>query len=408
MGNATFRRLVVARLVSNIGNGMSPIAVAFGILALPNTTATSLSIVLAAQAVTLLVLLPFTGVLADRIGAARLIARSDMALGVVLLVEASLFISGNATIPLLLVLAVFNGALNALWYPSFIGLTPDTVDESLLQPANGFIALASNSGYIAGNAIGGLLVALVGAGWAIAVDAVTFIVAGALVYSFRHVSKPHHTGESMLRDIAAGWAVFISFRWVVVIVGAFSFVIMAWRGGTEVMGPVIAKESYGGPAGWALILGFQTVGFLIGGYVASRAVIKRPLLVGMAATLTLPLFFGLLAMRAPIPIVLIGALLWGVALELFSVLWFTALQSNVPRESLSRVSSYDMFGSLMFGPIGLGLAGPLIVLVGVQTALAVTAIVALIPIVASLFSRSVRSVRAVTSTPGQPDPEIGS
>ena len=395
--NSNFRRLVTARLVSNIGNGMAPIALAFGVLALPGSTPTSLSIVLAAQAVTLLVLLPFTGVLADRIGAARLIGGSDMALGVLLAFEAWLFISGNVTIPVLVVLSMVSGALNALWYPSFIGLTPDTVEEHLLQAANGFIALATNVGYIAGNAIGGLLVAFVGAGWAIAIDAATFVVAGVLVFSFRHVSRPHHSGESMWGDISHGWRVFISFRWVVVVVACFSVVVMAWRGGTEVMGPVLAKESYGGAAGWALILGFQTVGYLIGGFVGARRRFSRPIFTGMAATLTLPVFFGLMAIRAPLPIVLVGALMWGIAMELFSVLWFTALQSNVPRESLSRVSSYDMFGSLMFGPIGLGLAGPLIAFVGVQAALVVTAIVTLIPIVAALFSRSVRSVRSVTA-----------
>ena len=408
LANRNYRRLLTARLVSNLGNGMAPIALAFGILALPGATPTSLSIVLAAQAVTLLVLLPFTGVLADRIGAARLIAGSDMVLGVVLAGEAWLFISGSATVPVLVGFAVVTGALNALWYPSFIGLVPDTVEEDLHQQANSFIALANNAGFIAGNAIGGLLVTVVGAGWAIAVDAASFLVAGLLVFTFRHVSTPHHTGETMLRDIADGWRVFTSFRWVVVVVGAFSVVVMAWRGGEEVMGPVLAKEEYGGAAGWALILGFQTAGFLVGSYLASRLRIRRPMLVGMLACLTLPAFLGLLALAAPLPVIAAGAFAWGIAMELFSVLWFTALQANVPRESLSRVSSYDMFGSLMFGPIGLGLAGPLIVMLGVQGALAVAAIVALIPIVASLFSRSIRTLQADAVAAGAPEPDTSS
>lgn len=394
--------------MSNIGNGMAPIALAFGVLALPGATATSLSIVLAAQAVTLLVLLPFSGVLADRIGAARMIAGSDMVLGVVLLGQAWLFVSGSATVPILVVFAIAMGALNALWYPSFIGLVPDTVEEDLRQQANSFIALANNAGYIAGNAIGGLLVAIVGAGWAMGVDAITFLVAGLLVFSFRHVSTPHHSGESMRTDIAHGWRVFTSFRWAVVVVGAFSVVVMAWRGGEEVMGPVLAKEQYGGAAGWALILGFQTAGFLVGSYLASRLRIRRPMLVGMLACLTLPVFFGLLALAAPLPVIAVGAFAWGIALEVFSVLWNTALQANVPRESLSRVSSYDMFGSLMFGPIGLGIAGPLIALLGVQGALAVAAIVALVPIVASLFARSIRTLQADSPAPAAPEPDTAS
>jgi hypothetical protein len=40
-------------------------------------------------------------------------------------------------------------------------------------------------------------------------------------------------------------------------------------------------------------------------------------------------------------------------------LWQTAMQSNIPRESLSRVTSYDAFGSLALAPLGLVVAGPL-------------------------------------------------
>ena len=52
-----FQRLLVARTISSIGNGMAPIALAFGVLALPGATPTSLSIVLAAQAIPVVVLL---------------------------------------------------------------------------------------------------------------------------------------------------------------------------------------------------------------------------------------------------------------------------------------------------------------------------------------------------------------
>ena len=70
-GNAYYRRLFGARTISNIGNGIMPIALAFGVLELPGATPTSLSIVLAAQAVPLVIMLPIGGVVADRLGRAR-------------------------------------------------------------------------------------------------------------------------------------------------------------------------------------------------------------------------------------------------------------------------------------------------------------------------------------------------
>ncbi|MEK9809362.1 MAG: hypothetical protein VW362_02865, partial [Candidatus Nanopelagicales bacterium] len=57
-GMGEYRRLFASRMISNVGNGVGVIAVAFGVLALPDGSATGLSIVLAAQAVPLVLVLP--------------------------------------------------------------------------------------------------------------------------------------------------------------------------------------------------------------------------------------------------------------------------------------------------------------------------------------------------------------
>jgi predicted MFS family arabinose efflux permease len=392
LGNARFRRLFLARTISNIGNGVAPIAIAFGVLSLPGATPTSLSIVLAAQALPLVLVLPIGGVIADRLGRARVIAVTDIILSAFVMTTAVLFLTGNATIALLAILGAISGCLNALWWPAMSGMVPDVVADEHLQPANAFVSVASNGGLIAGNAIGGLLVALVGSGWAIALDSLSFLVAGALVFSMRDVSTPHRSGESTLADLAHGWRVFWSYRWVVVIVGAFSFIVMVWRGAEEVMGPVLAREIYGGAAGWALIMTFQSIGLLLGAIVASRLRVRRPLVIGLLATLALPLWLITLALELPIIWVAVGSFAFGVSLELLAVWWFTAMQTNIPREALSRVSAYDAMGSLMFGPIGLALAGPLIAGVGARAAFFIAAAVSAAAVLGALLFRSVRQL----------------
>lgn len=392
LANVQFRRLFFARTISNIGNGVSPIAIAFGVLSLPGATPTSLSIVLAAQAIPLVLVLPVGGVVADRLGRAKVIAVTDLILSAFVMLTAALFLTGTATVPLLAILGAISGCLNALWWPAMSGLVPEVVDDEHLQPANAFVSVASNAGLIAGNAIGGVLVALIGSGWAIAVDSVSFIIAGLLVFSMRDVSSRHSSGESTFADLAHGWRVFWSYRWVVVIVGAFSFVIMVWRGAEEVMGPVLAREVYGGAAGWAFIMVFQSVGLLLGAVVASKLRVRRPLVVGMVAMLTLPLWLVTLALELPIGWVALGSFACGMSLELLAVWWFTAMQTNIPRDALSRVSAYDAMGSLMFGPIGLAVSGPLIVSVGANEAFLIAAAVATAAILGSLLFRSVRQL----------------
>ena len=138
----------------------------------------------------------------------------------------------------------------------------------------------------------------------------------------------------------------------------------------------------------------MSVGLLLGAFVGSKVTFSRPMFYGMLITLALPLWLVSLAYALPLPVVAFTAFLWGLAIELFQVMWFTTLQTNVPRESIARVSSYDAMGSLMFGPIGLALAGPLVVAVGLQTAFLVTAGITLVAIVGSLFFPSLRNLRA--------------
>jgi hypothetical protein len=48
-------------------------------------------------------------------------------------------------------------------------------------------------------------------------------------------------------------------------------------------------------------------------------------------------------------------------MALFSAMWETTLQREVPEDKLSRVSSYDWMGSIAFLPAGYALAGPMMV-----------------------------------------------
>ena len=71
-------------------------------------------------------------------------------------------------------------------------------------------------------------------------------------------------------------------------------------------------------------------------------------------------------MAKPQPLIVIGlcALLWGITLDLWSSLWSTAMQREIPREALSRVSSFDAMGTMLLRPVGLAMAGPLSVAIG--------------------------------------------
>lgn len=396
-----FRRLWLARFISNIGNGLAPTALAFGVLDLPGASADDLGFVLAAAAVPLVVFMPLGGVIADRLPRALVISTTDIVLSVLVAVQGLLLITGDATIGSLALLNVGAGFLNALWFPAFPGLVPGVLPEDQLQRGNGQIAIASNLGLIVGSAAAGALVVAFGAGVAILLDGITFLAAGVLVFTLRHATPATPSGESMLRDLRDGWRTFLSFRWLWVVVAAFAFFNAVVRGGLEVGGPVLMREAFDGPSSWAALQTANAIGFLVGAIVGTRMRVTRPLVMHQLAGMAIPLYLAALAVAAPMPVLLVLSFGVGVSLDVCYVLWSTSVQTHVPRASLSRASAFDAMGSVAFGPVGLAIAGPAVERLGLGGFFAASTALTVTSLVIPLLVRDVRDLRW-----RDPDPEV--
>lgn len=395
MTHPSFRRLLIARFVSNLGNGMGPTALAFGVLALPGATGKDLGFVLAAQAIPLVVLMPLGGVLADRRSRALVIAVTDIILGALVIAEGLLFATGRATVPIVAGINVLAGALNALWWPAFPGLVPAILGDRDLQAGNSFVAIASNVSFIGGSAVAGILVATFGAGPALAVDGLSFLTAGLLVFTLRKVTVAAPSGESVLRDLREGWSTFVSLRWLWVSVAVWSVINAVFRGVFDVGGPVLMRDAFDGARSWAILQTAMAIGFLVGAAVAARIRPERPLRFLVLASFGLPL--AMLALVPPAPfVVLAAAFFWvGMQIEFWGVLWPTVMQTHVPRDRLSRATAFDAFGSNLFGPVGLAVAGPVIAVFGLRTLFVSAAVLAVAMLVLQLLEPEVRDMARI-------------
>jgi hypothetical protein len=132
---------------------------------------------------------------------------------------------------------------------------------------------------------------------------------------------------------------------------------------------------------------------LIGGIWILKVKIGRPLYLAMILIALSAVWDFALALDLPLIFTVIAAIFSGMSLEVFMVTWNTSLQSHVPEESYSRVSSYDTLGSFGIAPLGIVIAGPLAMHFGVNTILIVTGATTLIASVASLMVSSVRNLR---------------
>jgi MFS family permease len=281
---------------------------------------------------------------------------------------AVLLITGTAEVWTLAVFAGITGAATGFFNPASTGLLPEVVPPDELQPANALRATAVSTGEIVGPLVAGVLVAAAGAGWAMAVDAATFAVSAACLAGLRVPGRAERGDASFVADLREGWTAFRARRWVWAFVAYFALGNMLW-GAWSALGPVVADRELGGAAAWGTVLAAVGVGAHVGSLLATRARPRRPLVL---VTFTdglfgLPLAF--LAAATPVPLLSCGAFLSGLGMALGMSVWESTLQRHIPSESLSRVSSYDWFGSYAFHPLGLALWGPLAAWIGITSAL---------------------------------------
>jgi len=369
--------VLVSRLASDFGTGIAPIALAFGVLALPGGDASGLGLVLLCAALPRLVFLLLGGVIADRVRSrAALMAVVEVVAGVAQFVAGLLFLSGRATVPALAMLAVLNGTAASIYYPTSTGLIPHLATGDDLQSANALLRLSTNLAGILGTAVGGVLVATAGPGPALLIDSATYAVSAVLLALVRagvRAGERDDAGSSMLDDLVHGWREFTSRRWVWLVVLLFSLSNFGFTAAIGVLGPVLSLEEFGGASSWAAVMVSFSLGTLVGVLVAMRLTPVHPMLVGMIAQLVIALPLFAMAVPTSLVVLVVVAFVCGVGVDVFEIMWITSLQKHIPPESLSRVSSYDWFGSLALTPIALATAGPLASWLGLQGALWVCA-----------------------------------
>jgi MFS family permease len=390
-----FRLLFLGQGVSVLGDRMVAVALAFAVLEVGGSAA-AVGLVLASATLPLVGSVLIGGVVADRASRRAVMISADLVRLASQGGTATLLITGAAEVWTLALFAGLTGAATGFFNPASTGLLPEVVPPDELQPANALRATAVSTGEIAGPLLAGVLVAAAGAGWAIAVDAGTFAVSALCLWRLRVPARAARESTPFLSDLRDGWDTFRGIKWVWTFVAYFALVNMLWAAWSA-LGPLVADRELGGPAAWGVVLGSVGVGALFGSLLATRARPRRPLvLVALTEALfALPLAF--LAAGAPTGLLACGAFLSGAGMMLGTSVWESTLQRHVPARSLSRVASYDWFGSIAFYPLGLLIWGPVAGAIGISTALWIAFGLFVAGIVTLLALPETRRVRAPSS-----------
>jgi Bacterial protein of unknown function (DUF894). len=245
-----FRFVFLAGAVSQVGDQMMPVAIAFAVLDLTGSAA-DLGYVLAAGTAPLVVLLLVGGVFADRFSRRRLMFSADVVRLATDGTLAALLLSGHARLWHLVVLQAVHGAASAFFGPASSGIVPQIVPDDRFQQANALRGMTMSVGGIVGPAIAGALVATAGSGWAVAGNAATFAVSALFLFRV-HAPALERAAErpTFLGDLLHGWREFKSRTWLWTIVAQFSLIHLAAIAPFFALGAVIAKRSLGGAGAW--------------------------------------------------------------------------------------------------------------------------------------------------------------
>jgi predicted MFS family arabinose efflux permease len=394
LGWRDFRLLLADRLLAPAAFAFSIVGVSFAVLDGTGSTA-DLSYVLAAQIAPSLLFTLVGGVVADRLPPQWVIVASNVMIALGEGTFGVLVLTGHPRLWQMIMLEIVTGTGMALFYPASQALLPRLVPGSLLQQASAVSRLAMNGGQMAGAVVAGFCVAAFGPGWALAVCGAGVLVSVPMLMSIRARGAVAQATTSMLRDLRDGWSEFRSHTWLWAIVAQYGVVLMAWYGGFQILGPVVARSHLGGPPAWGAITAAESFGYIAGGILSLRFTPRRPMLFVVLSGAAIAISPLSLAMLWPLPFICCAAFGLGLAIEIMMVQWTVALARNIPPGKLARVSSYDALGSVMAMPVGALIAGPLAAAVGVAPTQYGAAALIIVASALALIPREVRHMRAV-------------
>jgi MFS family permease len=397
-----FRLLWMGMTVSLVGDGIFFVAMAWQAYDLWNAPAALSLIGIGMTVPTIAFLLP-AGVLSDRLDRRSLMLCADVGRAVVVAVLAALALTGALTFWELVVVVALYGVGTAFFTPAFEAIVPDLVPAADLAAANSLdqfirpIALR-----LAGPALGGALVAGLGAGSAFAVDAASFAVSTVAVFLVRapaHARSEHV--HSSLSAIKEGFD-FVRRRvwlWGTLLSAAIAY--LAFMGPTEVLLPYVVKNDLHASAGdLGLVFAAGGVGAISAALIMGQRGHPGRDVTFVYATWTLATLavagYGLASASWQL---MIACLVFNALEAAGTIVWATIKQRHVPGSMLGRVSSLDWLISIGLLPLSFALTAPIAGLVGARATLIGAAAIGGAITLAALFLPGMRDIEQT----GEPD-----
>ncbi|WP_291043985.1 MFS transporter [Herbiconiux sp.] len=375
LASIDYRIWFAGALVSNIGTWMQRTAQDWIVLTeLTDHDAVAVGITMALQLGPQLLLVPFSGLIADRLDRRRTLMATQAAMGILGLGLGVIVVTGLAQLWIVYAFALLLGIASAIDAPVRQTFVSELVSGAHVGNAVALNSASFNAARTIGPAIAGVLVVLIGAGWVFIVNGITF---AAVLVSLRFI-RPSRLVPAVRAPRAKG-QLLEGFRYVrgrpdLVIVFLIVFVVGTFGFNYPIFTSTMATVEFGlDSAGFGLLTAVMAVGSVAGALVSASRDKPRLRLVFLASAAFG--VFALLAAIAPSAWLFAGALvLIGFAGQILMTTANGTVQTTTDPVMRGRVMALYMAIFVGGTPLGAPLLGAVANTLGPRWALGVAAL----------------------------------
>ncbi|RFA32470.1 hypothetical protein CAI16_17905 [Virgibacillus dokdonensis] len=367
--NKNFTMLFSGQIISFTGIALFSTSLPFLIIYLDGQ-ASDISATQSMFIIPQLFLLLFGGMLVDQLPKKFLIVVINIMRGLALLLITYLILSGNILIWHIYLLSFFLGALNTLYRPTLKAILPSIVDRQHLVKANSYRSMAQQVLEMVGPVLAAYLVATFGIFIAFGMNGLSFLLA-AFTFVFISLEKKPQSEfkKTMFLQFKEGFQILFKHKWLGLSILIGSIVNIGVASFDVIILPIYANEYFNGIESFGWFLSSMALGAFLGAWLISKQseVSKsfKKYYIFMFSLGLLILFLSFSNYFLMSLIIMFGI---GFSITSFVIIWDSTVQELIEEEYLGRVTSLQMFGGLLFLPIGYYIFGFLIEYINIQFA----------------------------------------
>ena len=353
----TFRNLLVADIVSDIGTFMQSVGAAWLMVSL-SAGPMYVALTQTASALPFFVFALPAGALGDIVDRRKLILYAETWMAVVALALTVLAMTGFISPLTLLILTFALSAGDAFETPTWRALLPELVSKEDLAAASALNGIEFNFARAIGPGLAGLVIAAAGVGMAFLLNTVSFIGVIFVVARWKRATHRRTTPPETVKGATIAAIRYVRYSPAISTLLARSGLVMFFASGLLALLPSLAHIVKNEPTVYGVLLGCFGLGAVFGALIMQRARARWPTEVVVSAGIAI---FGLTTLAAGtvrslpslISVMVVAGSAWIVFISIFNVLVMNQAPDWV-RARVLAISTLVLQGALAAGSVTWG------------------------------------------------------